>query len=269
MQEREQNSVAYDKNRMAHFVSVAIVGVYFNSVVFGFSYGTSNHEFELPLVNWLRHPNLYPQDPIREAFARFPTFFWPIVAYFSNWLGTERVLFIFFLITKTLFFMALARIVAARVKDSRLAACIVFAVALSPFLNDQTPLGASTVLDSVQTHTTIAAALLIWVGCFLLEQRWIPAAVLCALVIYLDALYFVFMLFAFATFAVLDWRARQSAILISCLLGVAISLPWLFFSVALLTASSPKATWKRCWRFIHSILISGAMKHMKLRAVWA
>jgi hypothetical protein len=136
--------------------------------------------------------------------------------------------------------MALARIVAARVKDSRLAACIVFAVALSPFLNDQTPLGASTVLDSVQTHTTLAVALLIWVGCFLLEQRWITAAVLCALVIYLDALYFVFMLFAFATFAVLDWRARQSAILISCLLGVAISLPWLFIFRGVTHGEFPK-----------------------------
>jgi hypothetical protein len=228
MREMSEVSADHDKNRLHHVLLLAFAGVYLNSVVFGFSYGASNHEFELPLVNWLRDPSLYPQDPIRDAFARFPTIFWPGVAYLSHWLSPEKVVFLFFLLTKMLFFLALARIVEARVKDRCLAACIVFSVALSPFLNDQTPLGASTVLDAVQTHTTLAVALLMWVGCLLLEERWIPAAVLCALTVYLDALYFVFMLFAFAAFTVFDWRRRRVAILIAGLLGATISLPWIF-----------------------------------------
>lgn len=228
MQEKEESSSIHHRSRTVQVLSVAIASAYLNSIFFGFSYGASNHEFELPLVNWLRNSNLYPQDPIREAFARFPTLFWAVVAYFSHWFDTEKVLFIFFLITKILFFLAVARIVAARAKDNRLVAYIVLAIALSPFLNDQTPLGASTVLDSVQTQTTFAVALLVWVGCFLLEQRWIPAALLGALVIYVDALYFVFMLFAIATFAAFDWRERRSEILAAGLLGIAISIPWLF-----------------------------------------
>ena len=227
MWEIDKDSVDHKKKRLRRVFLFAFAGAYLNIVVYGFSYGASNHEFELSLVNWLRDLSLYPHDPIRDAFARFPTIFWPGVAYFSHWLSTETVVFILFLLTKLLFFLVLARIVEARVKDTRLAACIVGSVALSPFLNDQTPLSASTVLDAVQTHTTLAVALLLWVGCLLLEERWIPAAILCALTVYLDALYFVFTLFAFATFAVLDWRRRRPTIVLAGLAGATISLPWL------------------------------------------
>jgi hypothetical protein len=228
MREMNGPSAGLGKNRQSQVLIFGLIGAYLNSVVFGFSYGTSNHEFDLPLVNWLRDPTLYPQDPIRNAFARFPTIFWSVVATLSQWLGLERVIFLLFLLTKLLFFLALARIVGGCVKDNRVAGCIVISVALSPFLNDQTPLGASIVLDAVQTQTTFAVALLLWVGCCLLEERWIAAAVICALTVYVDALYFVFMLFALATFAAFDWRRHRAAILVAALLGAAISVPWLF-----------------------------------------
>jgi hypothetical protein len=228
MWEIDRDSVGHDKNRLERVFLLAFAGAYLNIVVYGFSYGAGDHEFELPLMNWLRDSSLYPQDPIRDAFARFASIYWPGVASLSHWISPERAAFLFFLLTKMLFFLTLARIVKSRVKDSRLAACVVVSVALSPFLNDQTPLGASTILHAVQTHATLAVALLLWVGCLLLEERWMPAAILCALTVYLDALYFVFMLFAFAAFAVFDWRRRRAEILIAGLLGATISLPWLF-----------------------------------------
>jgi hypothetical protein len=220
-------SADHDNHRLSRLLLLALGGTYLNVVVYGFSYGAGDHEFELPLINWLRDSSLYPQDPIRDAFARFPTVYWPAITYLSHGMSTQRVIFLFFLLTKLLFFTAVARIVEDRVKDSRLATCVVFTVALSPFLNDQTPLGASTILHAVQTHATLAVALLLWVGCLLLEQRWIPATILGALAVYLDALYFVFMLFAFAALAIYDWRRRRGEILIAGLLGASISLPWL------------------------------------------
>jgi len=226
--------------RVPRSAMLSLVAAYANIVGYGFAYGTYNHEFDLPLVNWLRDPSLYPNDPITKAFARFPTIFWPIVAYLSHWMSTERVIFLFFLLTKLLFFTAVVRLVGARVKDEVLAACIVLAVALSPFLNDLTPLGASNILDATQTHTSLTVALLIWVGCFLLEGCWVPAAVLCGLTIYLDALFYVFMLFVFATFAVLDWRSRRPAILLAGLLGATISVPWLLLSRTAIFLEYPK-----------------------------
>ena len=240
MQDMSGACTVDERVRLRHVLLLTFAGAYLNSVAYGFSYGTSNHQFELPLVNWLRNPGLYPQDPIRDAFARFPTIFWPGVAYLSRWLDSEKIVFLSFVLTKLLFFSALARIVHTRVKDSRLSACIIGSVALSPFLNDQTPLGASTVLDSVQTHTTLAVGLLLWVVCWLLEERWIPAAVLCGMTVYLDALYFVFMLFAFAAFLLFDWGRHRAAILIAGLLGAIISLPWLFLFRGVTYTQYPK-----------------------------
>ena len=229
-----------DLARTHHGVLLSTVAAYANIVAWGFAYGTYNHEFELPLVNWLHDPSLYPNDPITEAFARFPTIFWPVVTYLSHWMSTERVIFLFFLLTKLLFFTAVVRLVESRVRDEALAACIVLAVALSPFLNDLTPLGASNILEATQTHTSLTVALLVWVGCFLLEGRWIPAALLCGFTIYLDALFYVFILFAFATFAILDWRSRRPAILLAGLLGAAISVPWLVLSRGTIFLRYPK-----------------------------
>jgi len=201
MWEMNKVSADHDKKRLRRLLLLALAGAYLNIVAYGFSYGAGDHEFELPLINWLRDSNLYPQDPVRDAFARFPTVYWTAIAYLSHWISPERAAFLFFLLTKMLIFLALARIVETRVKDSQLAACVVLSVASSPFLNDQTPLGASTILHAVQTHATLAVALLLWVGLLLLEERWITATVLGALTVYLDALYFVFVLFAFAAFA--------------------------------------------------------------------
>ena len=206
---------------------LGLAGAYANCVAYGFSYGGGNHQFELPVVNWLRDPRLYPHDPITHAFARFPTVFWPSVAYLSHWLGTEKILLVFFVLTKLLFFVALARLVVPRVTNYLLAACIVFPVALSPFLNDLTPLGASNILDPVETHTSLAVALLLWVGCFLLEGRWIQAAGLAALTIYVNALFCVFMIFAFVAFAIFDWGRRRNSIVIASVTGMAVSFPWL------------------------------------------
>jgi hypothetical protein len=219
---------------------LSLIAVYANIVVCGFAYGTYNHEFELPFVNWLLDRSLYPNDSITEAFTRFPTVFWPVVARLSHSLSTERVIFLFFLLTKLVFFAAIARLVAARVKDDIIATCIVLAVALSPLLNDLTPLGASNILDPIQTHTSLTVALLVWVGCFLLEGRWVPAAVLCALTIYLDALFFIYSLFAFAVFAVHDWRIRRQAILLAGFLGAVISSLWLLIARSSIRQSYPK-----------------------------
>jgi len=217
-------------DRPLQVLLLGLAGAYANVVAYGFNYGGGNHQFELPLLNWLRNPRLYPHDPVREAFARFPTIFWPAVAHLSHWMSAEKVLFLFFLITKVLFFVALALLLRPRVQDIWLTAFVILAIALSPTLNDSTPLGGSDVLDSTQTHTSLAIALLLWVAWLLLEQRWVAAAVLCGITVYISAPFSAFMLFAFAVFAVIDWRRCKKSIMAAGVLGAAISAPWLALS---------------------------------------
>jgi len=221
-------------------ILLGLTGAYLNIVAFGFEYGGGNHEFELPLVNWLRDRSLYPNDPIREAFTRFPTIFWPVVARLSDWMSTEKVLFLFFVLTKVFFFLALAFLLKSRVRDIWLSACIIFSVALSPPLNDLTPLGASDILNAVQTHSSLSIALLLWAAVCLLEERWIAAALICALNMYLSAPYSIYMLFAFAVFAAMDWRRNRKSVLAAGTLGAVISIPWFLFSSGVSYRGYPK-----------------------------
>src|SRR5215472_8680395 len=77
-----------------------LLGAYLNCVVYGFAYARTGQEFQLPLVHWLRDPSLYPNDPIRESFRRFPIGYWTVVAHFSRWFTIEEILFVLFLLTK-------------------------------------------------------------------------------------------------------------------------------------------------------------------------
>ncbi|MGA8220378.1 MAG: DUF6798 domain-containing protein [Candidatus Acidiferrales bacterium] len=226
MQETGELSREGGKERTRHIFLLGLAGAYANCVAYGFCVGGGNHQFELPLTNWLRDPSLYPQDPITHAFGHFPTVFWPAVAFLSQWMAVERILFVFFVLTKLLFFVALARLVVPRVTNELLAGCIVLCAALSPFLNDLTPFGASNILDSIETQTSLSLALLLWVGCFLLEGRWIRAAALCALTVNVNALFCSFMAAGFIAFVLIDWRRRRTGILIAGLVGLGISLPW-------------------------------------------
>lgn len=240
MVESPEPSPKSESARRGYVLMVGVVGAYANVVAYGFSYGSGNQEFELPLLNWLRDPSLYPQDPIREAFARFPTVFWQFVAYLSHWMSSEKVVFLLFVLTKLLFFLALTLILRTRIRSTGILACVIVSVALSPFLNDLTPLGASDILDSTQTQTSLAIALLLWAAWFLLEERWVPAAIICALTVYISAPYFVFMLFAFAPFAVMDWRRHRTEIIGAGVIGAAISVPWLLVSHGVTNQGFPK-----------------------------
>jgi hypothetical protein len=209
---------------------IASLGAYINIAVFGFSYGVGNHAIQLPLVNWLRDQRLYPDDPIIGAFKWHASFFWPAVAYLSSWLNTRDVLFIFFVLTKTLFFVALTSLTANFLKDFWWTSCVIIGIALSPFFSEETPFGASDILNTVQTHTSLAIALVVSANVFLLTKRWRLAMVLLAITFYVNALFALYSLFAVAGLAVLDWEQQRREILSACFLVALLTLPWLLFS---------------------------------------
>lgn len=215
--------------RLNRSVLLALLGVYLNIVAFSFRYGVDNHASYLSLVNWLMNPSLYPDDPVPKAMALYPTFFWRAIAYASTWIEPLHLVFILFILTKVLFFCALIRLVRKSLDDRCLSTCIICSIALSSFLNDQgTPFGASaTILNSVQTHSTLATALLLWVGCLLVEKRWLPAGVMLGLSIHVHVQFVMFTMCAFVGFALLDWRQHKREIVLAAVSTAIIGLPWL------------------------------------------
>jgi hypothetical protein len=221
-------------------VMLALLGVYLNIVAFGFEYGIINHTVWLPLVNWLINPSLYPDDPVPKASALNPTFFWQAVAYASAWIETLHVIFITFILTKVLFFGALIRLVGKSLDNHWLVACIICSIALSPLLNSSTPFGSSDILNSVQTQTSLAIALLLWVGCLLVEKRWLLTGVVLGLSIYVQVQFAMFTMFAFVGFALLDWRQHKREVLSAALSMVIVGLPWLVLSQGTLVGPFPE-----------------------------
>ncbi|HTZ75389.1 MAG TPA: DUF6798 domain-containing protein [Candidatus Aquilonibacter sp.] len=186
------------------------------------------------MLNWLRDPTLYPGDIIREGFARYPTVFWKAVALVPQGVSTEAVLFFLFLVTKFLFFLAIARIAWFATSDFRFMRLTAVLVALTPLLNFRMPFGAVRLLDPIQTHTPLAIAVLLCACAALLEGRWIFATVLTAATIYLSVPYTVYALFAFSAFAVVDFRSERRTVLFSGVLGAILMLPWLVMNLPML-----------------------------------
>src|SRR5215831_18590593 len=162
-----------------HLLCASLMGSCLNIAGYGFTYRTAgNQPYELAMLNWLRDPGLYPGDPIRQGFARFPTVFWRFLALLPPGLNTELTLFILFLLTKLLFFYGLARILFWASSDWRFTRVAVVLLALSSVLNVRTLIGATFILDRVETHTPLAIAFLICATAWLLEGRWIAPAIL-------------------------------------------------------------------------------------------
>src|SRR5215467_6760829 len=225
---KEERCMATTRSKW--LILFVLLSAYMNIIAFGFSYGMGNHVIHLTLVNWLRNPSLYPNDPLTEAFARFPTFFWPAVASASAWMDTQQLLFILFILEKVLFFSALVLLVSKALNNGCLVACIVFSIALSPLLDSSTPLSYSDVLRSAPTQTTLAIALLLWVGALWLEKRWLSAAVLLGFAIYINALFALYTLVAFIAFALYDWQEYKRQIVASLILIGVMGLPWFILS---------------------------------------
>jgi len=209
-------------------IALGLLGAYVNAAAYGFrTHGVTNNAFELALTNWLRDRSLYPDDPLTHVFATYPSAFWPAVAFTSRYATTEHVLFVAFLLTKLLFFSALARLVAPAVPSRALRACIVVVCALSPILNQATELGCSDILNGFQTHTSLAIALLLWVGVLLTEERWIGAGLLAGLCVHINVLFVGFSGPGMAALALWDRRRHGRGILLGALVGALVALPWL------------------------------------------
>lgn len=227
--------------RIGYAVFLALMGASLNIAAYGFSYPLGgDYDSQLPLLNWIRNPALYPGDPIREAYARFPTLFWLVVAALSKWFSTEHVLFGFFVLTKMCFFLAVGWFVAATVREKLLAGCIVAILAVALTLNTLTPFGASVSLSRVQTQQPLAIAVLLLAGILLVLGRWRSAVTLAALTIYVDAVPFFHTACAFAIFALIAWRNQIRRIGLAACLGFVICVPWLLISEKSLRVSFPR-----------------------------
>jgi hypothetical protein len=205
-------SDAFARHPVAVAAGIVVIAAYLNTVAFGFEYGAGNHCFELPFVNWMQHPWLYPNDLLRQMFSNFPTAFWLTVFAMGRWFGVYGAVWTMFVLTKLIFFTGIVGVLRKCVRSSLLAAVIAFGFALSPFLNGYTPFGASNMLDTTETQTSFAVALLVCASWLLLEKKWLGVALLLGISIFVNCAFASFFALPLLAFAFLDWRTCQKSI---------------------------------------------------------
>ena len=222
-------------------LSLCLLGAYANLVAYGFQYPAgSDYNFVLPMANWLRKPIALSWRSDSRCLCELSE---SILA--DSGRGVEILehgACTIFLARagKLIFFLGIGRLVAAGVPNRLFGVCIVIVLALSGVLNSGTPIGHTGILSKWSEQGPLGLPILLLAGVFLVEGRWLSAAVTAGLAVYVDAIQFLHTLPAFAIFAVLDWRQRKRRIVAAAVVGAGIFVPWFVHSYPSLAVSIPK-----------------------------
>jgi hypothetical protein len=227
--------------KFRNLLVIALLGAYVNAVGFGFAFGVGNHAIQLPHVNWLKDPSLYPGDSVTGYFLRYPSFFWHAIAFGAKWADVQTLLFLTFTLTKVIFFLALVHLVSIFISDLRIIATICITVALSPVLNSLTPFGYSDLLEALSTHSSLAVALLFWLAPCLIERRWLAVGVLLGVTAHINAMFVLYALFGVAVFAFIDQRRMPLRIVGAGVIFAALFSLWALLSSGKLPAGYPSS----------------------------
>ena len=127
-------------------------------LITGYQVYSANHAMQIPYVQWINNPSLFPNDPFVSTFVHYIGPIWQVVAIISNYVPLESLLIILFLVTRALILVAAARLAMTLYPGSRLAAVGAMAFfALSP-----TPLiGHGTLVINYFEHTSLSIAFLL------------------------------------------------------------------------------------------------------------
>jgi len=117
-----------------------------------------NHAVQIPLVNWLNDPALYPHDPFMAVLTRYPSLLWPAVAFAARVFPLEGMLIGLFFLERLFVLYAAGRLARAFAPRSGLA--VVAAMALFAFAVDSV-LGRGTIVESYFEQTGLSIALLL------------------------------------------------------------------------------------------------------------
>ena len=101
----------------------------------------ANQSLQIPLVNLLNDPSLYPNDPFAATLPNYSSQLWPLVALANRYIPLEPLFFGLFLFEKILLLYAAGNLAKTFVPNSWLATfgtMAMFAVGVKPILGEGT-----------------------------------------------------------------------------------------------------------------------------------
>ena len=133
--------------------------IYLSSLIFtGYQIYSDNHAVQIPFIQWINNPSLFPNDPFVSTFVHYIGPVWQVVALISNYLPLESLLLFLFLVTRALILVAAARLAMTLYLGSRLAAVgamAFFALFPSPLI------GHGTLVNNYFEHTSLSITFLL------------------------------------------------------------------------------------------------------------
>ena len=175
----------------------------------GYRVFLEHHTFQIALVQLLKNPSLYPNDPYAVALSHYGSLLWPVVAWAAKLVPLEPLLFCLFFAERFFTLYGAGRLARAFAPNSILApvaAMAAFAVGIKPLM------GGGAIVPPYFEQTGFAIALVLLAAAAFYESRPILWAVCLAIGFNMQSMYGIFALTFFAAaFAIgkiqdRDWK---------------------------------------------------------------
>ncbi len=153
---------------------------------YAFELGAENQPLQIPLIERLRDPALYPGDPLVDTLGKYHSLFFPLAASLERWIALEHLFFVLHLLT-TAVTAAVMWAIAGRLSGSRPAAAVaVLLLLVSPVIRP-TVIGRDTLVAAWVTPTTISFPILLLALHWLLAGRYARAGLAAGLAVHVNA----------------------------------------------------------------------------------
>lgn len=203
----------------------------------GYSAYIGNHALQIPLIEKIIQPKLFPHDPFAETLLSYSAPVWWLIAWMSRMIPLAQLLFVLFLVEKTLLLLSAASLARAMRPTSILApwvAAVVVAVGVPALLGSSGPI---TPPYFEQTGASIPFFLFAFAA--LVQKKHWTWAICLALGTLLNPMYGVYAatysIFGIMATDKLQWRRW----LVPAAVVIILSLPALGFAIRSANTTSP------------------------------
>jgi len=176
-------------------------------IISGYQIYSGNHAVQIPLIQSINDPTLFPNDPFVSTLVHYIGPIWRLLGVFINLVSLEILLGIFFLASRALIFIAAARLAMTLNPSSKLAgvgAMAFFALYPTPII------GHGTLVNNYFEHTSLAIAFLILATAAFYTMRPYYWALWLAIGFNINVLYGVYACVYFAALFLLDTNYRSN-----------------------------------------------------------
>jgi hypothetical protein len=209
------------------FAAATLAAVLLDLLLYPYTFGQGNHAIQIPMVHQWHDASLYPGDPFMATSNGYVTFFWPAIAWLTEWLPLQPTFFAGHVVTLVARYAALLALTGWMFPRERWAPY----TAVWLYLWWQPTIGGESLHWSYWAHTPFATALGLWAIVLVLRERVAWGFALAGLVANIHLLQAVYLLWMFVVGLFLEYRRLNRTMIAGIGLWFLLAAPVLFVLV--------------------------------------